>query len=170
MMFLMEFNVLRPDPGLFFWTVVIFLLFWFIIGKFAFKPIINALKTRNNDIQAALDEAQLARKEMADLKAQNDAIMAEAREERAKVLREANEMKNSIINEARNKAKEEAGRLIATAKTEIAAERKAAMTNIKNEVGSMAISIAENILRKELAGDPDKKAYAESLVNELNLN
>lgn len=170
MVFLAEFNVLRPDPGLIFWTIIIFSLFWFLMSKFAFRPIANALKTRENDIKNALSEAENARKEISDLKSQNDLIIAEARAERAKMLKEANDTKNAIIGEAKEKAKEEANRVITSATMEIEKQKKVALLEVKNSVGTMATQIAEKILRKELSQDPQHTSYVNTLVDEMNLN
>ena len=105
MILLGEFNVLRPDVGLIFWSTIFFLLFWFLIGKLAFKPIAEALKKREGDIQDALDQAAEAKKEMSNLKAQNDQILAEAREARTAMLKEGKEMRDSMIAEAKDEAK-----------------------------------------------------------------
>ena len=99
MIYLADFSVIKPDFGLIFWTVIIFLLFWFIIGKMAFRPIAEALKKRQQDIQDSLDEAKKARQEMAELKAENEDLLIQAREERAKILKEAKEAQDTIIRE-----------------------------------------------------------------------
>ena len=119
-----DFSVIKPDVGLLVWTTVFFLLFWLLIGKYAFKPIANALKKREDDIQDALDEAKRAKEEMANLKAENEKILAEARQERASIIKEANNLKSSIIKEAKEKAKEEAQRVATNAKLEIENEKK----------------------------------------------
>ena len=152
MIFLAGFAPFQPTPGLALWSLIIFLLFWGLMSKFAFKPMMNGLKKRESDIKSALEEAQKAREEMANLKAENETILAEAREQRATMLREAKETKAAIISEAKDKAREEANRMTSTAKIEIENEKKAAMIEVKNDVGNMATEIAEKILRKELAG------------------
>ena len=86
MMFLADFSVSKPDPGLFFWSVVIFLVFWFLIGKFAFKPIANALKDRENSIQDSLDQAKMAQEKMQQLNSENEKLLKKAREERNVIL------------------------------------------------------------------------------------
>ena len=98
---LMDFNPIKPDLGLIVWTTFIFALFWFLIGRTAFRPIANALKKREEDIQGALDEAKLAKEEMSNLKAANEKLLAEAREERSKMLKEAKETKNKMIADAK---------------------------------------------------------------------
>ncbi|MDX1683827.1 MAG: F0F1 ATP synthase subunit B [Saprospiraceae bacterium] len=167
---LADFSVIKPDFGLLFWTTVIFLLFWFIIGKFAFRPIANALKKREDDIQTALDEASKAREEMNEMKAENEALLAEAREERAEMLKEAKDTKNAIIKEAKDKAKEEAKKIVDAAQQEIENQRKAVLNEVKNQVGRMAVDISERILEKELA---DKKAHDQlikTMVDDIKLN
>ena len=99
---LLDFSPIKPDFGLFFWTVLIFLIFWFLMGKMAFGPIKDALKKRENDIQDALDESKKAREEMANMKSENAKMQAQANDDRAKILQEAKDMKNSIINEAKD--------------------------------------------------------------------
>jgi len=145
MFVLLSFTPFQPTPGLAIWSLVIFVLFWVIMGKFAFKPIARALEQREADIQNALDSAKSAKEEMATLKAQNEKIMAEAREEKAKILQEAKEIKNQTINEAKEKAKEEASKIVAAARNEIENQKKAAIAEIKTQVGGMAIEIAEKL-------------------------
>lgn len=170
MYLLADFSVIKPDPGLIFWTSVIFLLFWFIVGKFGFRPIANALKKREDDIQSALDQAKSAKEEMANMKAENEALLAKAREERAVMLKEAKDTKNEIIAEAKNKAKEEAQKIANTAMVEIENQKKAAMVEVKNKVGVMALDIAEKVLKKELKGNSEHESFVNTLVDEIKLN
>ena len=167
---LMEFNPIKPDLGLILWTTVIFGIFWLLIAKTAFKPIANALKKRESDIQGALDEAKKAKEEMSNLKAANEKLLAEAREERSKMLKEAKETKNQIINEAKQAAKDEASKVMSQASQDIENQKKAAMMEVKNEVAAIALSIAEKVIKKELAGDGEQEKYVNALVNDVNLN
>lgn len=160
----------QPSPGLAIWSLIIFLLFWGIVGKFAFKPIVTALRSREDDIQKSLDSAKEAKKEMLELKAENDKIIAEAREESKKIVSEAKEMGNSIIKEAKDKAKEEGSRLITNAKQEIESEKQKAIGEVKKEAGALAISIAEKVLQKELNNKEDQAEYADRLLSEINLS
>lgn len=160
----------QPNPGLAFWTLLFFLLFWFIIGRLAFKPIVTALKDREDDIQKSLDTAKEARKEMLELKAENEKIIAEAREESKKIISEAKEMGSSIVKDSKDKAKEEANRMISNAKQEIESEKQRAIADVKKEAGSLAIAIAEKVLQKELSDKKDQASYAEGLINEINLS
>ena len=169
-LFLADFSVIKPEPGLIVWTTIIFVLFWVLIGKFGFKPISNALKEREDDIQSALDEAKKAREEMSNLKAENDKLLAQAQEERAAIIKEAKDSKTAIISEAKDKASEEAKRIVETAKVEIENQRKAAMVELKNQLGNIALDIAEQVIKKELKGDKEQEAFANSLVDDMKLN
>jgi len=170
MIFLADFSVIRPDPGLLFWSVLIFLLFWFLIGKFAFKPIANSLKEREASIQDSLDQAKLAQEKMETLKNENEKLLQEARAEKAKILAEAKDVHTRIINEAKEQAKLEANKIVERAKNEIENEKEAAFADLKNKVGSMALVIAEQILEKNLSSDKAQVEYADSLLNKMNLN
>lgn len=170
MIFLADFSPIKPDFGLFFWTVLIFGLFWFLMSKFAFRPIANALKAREDEIQNSLDEAKKAREEMANLNAENEKILAETREERSKILKEAKDTRDSIVKEARDKAKEEAQKIAANAKMEIESEKKAAIADIKNQVGTMALDIAEKVIKTELKGSQEHESLVSRFVDEIKLN
>lgn len=170
LLLLADLSPIKPDIGLILWTSLVFLFVWFMLGRLAFRPIQKALKQREDDIQGSLDEAKKAREEMANLKAENEQLLVEAREERAKILKEAKEAKETIIKEAKDKAKEEARKIVTSAKEEIENQKMAAVTEIKNKVGLMAIGIAEKVLRKNLEGDKDQEAYVEKLVDEFKLN
>ncbi len=170
MFFLADFTPIRPDFGLLFWTTIIFGLFWFLIGKFSFRPIASALKKRETDIQSALDEAKRAQEEMSNLKSENQKLLAQAREERANILKEAKDASNSLISEARTKAKSEAQKIVISAQQEIENQKKKALAEVKNEVGTMAIDIAEKVLRKQLSGDDEQKSYVEELVKGFKMN
>ena len=167
---LVDFSPIKPDIGLILWTTVIFGLFWGVIGKFAFRPIAEALKTRENDIQSALDEAKLAKEEMQKLQSKNEELIQEARAERVKLLNEAKEIKNSIINEAKSKAKEEASKIVEGAQREIENQKNAAIAEVKKEVGAMAVDIAEKIIRRNLSSDKDQQSYVKELINQMNDN
>jgi F-type H+-transporting ATPase subunit b len=169
-LFLVDFPPLKPGFGLFFWTTLIFLLVWIPIGRKAFKPILEALKSREQGIADALGAAEKAKLEMTNLKAENEQILAQAREERMKMLKEAKEEATRIVGEAKGGAKDEANKIMASAKAEIENMKQSALTEVKNEVGSMALNIAEKILRKELSNDASQMAYANTLAKDMNLN
>lgn len=170
MFYLLGFDPIKPDVGLIFWTTIIFLLFWLIVGRFAFKPIANALRKREQDIQSSLDQAKLAREEMSNLKAENEKLLAEAREERAKILKDARDAGDQIVKDAKEKAKDEAQKIVSSAMAEIENQKKQALIEVKNEVGNMALGIAEQVLRKELKQDQAQQDLVNTLVREIKLN
>lgn len=163
-------ELLLPKLGLFVWTLFIFLCLFFLLKKFAWKPIMGAIKAREESIEESLQQAQKAREEMSNLKSENEALLREARETRDKMLREAREIQEKMINEAKNDATEEAQRIIQNGRQQIESERMAALTDIKNLVGQLSIEIAEKVLRQELSNPAVQKATAEKLVSELHLN
>jgi len=167
---LAEFTVIQPNPGTIFWTSLVFLLVWGLLGRFAFRPIQKALRKREEGIQEALDEAKAAREEMANLKAENEKILAQAQEERSKILKEAKEAKESIIKEAQEKARSESQKILNNAKQEIENQKLAAMTDLKNQVGTIAIEIAEKVLRRQLDNAGDQEKYVGKLVDDIKLN
>ncbi len=170
MVFLADFSVIKPEPGLLIWTTIIFGLFWFLMSRFAFKPIGAALKQREIDIQSALDEAKKAREEMSQLQAENEKLLAQAREERSAILKEAKEAKEEIIAEAKERANAEYKRKVESAIQDIENQKMAAMVALKNQAGQLAIDIAEKVLRKSLANKPEQEAYAKSLAESIRLN
>lgn len=168
-MIFLDFSVIRPEFGMIFWSTIFFLLFWLLMGKMAFTPIKDALKKRESDIQDALDEAKKAKEDMAKLTAKNEELLALAREERAKILKEAKDAKDAIVNEAKTKAKEEAQKIVTNARAEIENHKMAAMIDVKNKAGMMALEIAEKVIKRKLIGDGEQEAFANSLVDEINL-
>ena len=167
--YLADFNVARPGIGLLFWTFIIFLLFWMLVGKFAFRPIKDAFKKGEDDIQFALDEARKAKDEMAKLNTDNQRLLNEAREERAKLLRDAKLTGDKLITEARDKAKEEANKIVIDAPNEIENQKNKALIEVKNQVGQMSIEIAEKLIRQQM-NSAEQKNLAEKLVNEIKLS
>ena len=163
-------DLVKPDPGLFIWTVTIFLVVFFLLWKFAFKPISNALRQRENHITDALRSAEKAREEMANLKADNERILNEAREERSKMLREAKESKEQIITEARERANNEYNRIVSEAQRQIDNQKMAALIEIKNNVGKMVLDVSEKVLRRELSQEKDQENYVRQMVDEIKIN
>ncbi len=168
--FLSEFTVARPGIGMLFWTFVIFCLFWGLVGKYAFGPIKNALKKRENDIQSALDEAKKAKEEMAKLSSDNQKLLNEAREERAKLLREAKTTGDKMVSEARDKAKQEAQKIVQEARQEIENQKNKAIVEVKNQVGQMSIDIAEKLILQQMGKTEEQKVLVDKLVNEIKLS
>jgi len=163
-------SLIEPSIGLIFWTSVTFLLLVFLLGKFAWKPILSAIKTREKSIEDALASAERALNDMRELRAQNEVIMNQARTERDAILKEARETKEHLINEAKQKANSEADRILTTAREQITNEKNAAVAELKKQVAILSIEIAEKILRSELSNDEKQKALVSNLMKDVNLN
>ncbi len=163
-------ELLKPEFGLFFWTLCIFLVILFILSKFAWKPIVAALKEREEGINTALKSAENARAEMANLAADNQRILNEAKEEKAKIIKEAKEASERMRAVATDSAKAEAAKILADAKREIENQKNAALVDIKNQIGNLATEVAEKMIRKELKKDGEQMNYVNQLVGEIKLN
>ena len=168
--FAFEFSVIKPDYGLIFWTTIIFLTVWYVLGKKAFPAIHTALKNREESIADALAAADRAREEMTKLQSRNEELLAEARTERANILRDAKEARETMIKEAQGKAREEAQRILQSATQEIEKQKHAATQELTAHAGALALDIAEKVIRRELKGDSEQQAYVKTLVDELKLN
>ena len=163
-------ELLTPELGLFFWTLLAFLAVFFILKKFAWTPILQALSERETGIAASIASADRVRKEMAMMQSENEKLMAQAREERTAMLKEAKETKDRIVNEAKDAAKIEANKIIADAQQQIQQQKMAALIEVKNEIGKLAIEVSEKILRKQLSTADAQSAYAGLLAEEVKLN
>ena len=163
-------ELLKPELGLIVWTAVIFLIVLYLLTKFAWKPILNALNDREKHIDDALKSADRAREEMANMKSEHESLLKQAKEERSQILKEAKEIKDSIINEAKDKAKEEGAKLIAEAKREIDNQKMAALIEVKNQVGNMVIEVSEKILQRELHNKDEQMKYINSVLEKSKLN
>jgi F-type H+-transporting ATPase subunit b len=163
-------ELLTPDLGLFLWNLLAFLILFWVLKKFAWKPILKSLKEREEGIAGSLATAEKVRAEMAQLKNENEALLAKAREERALLLKEARDIKDKIINEAKAQAKLEAGKIITDAQAAIEQQKMAALTDVKNQVGNLVIEVAEKILRRELSDKPEQENYIRQLSNDVKLN
>lgn len=163
-------DLLTPSVGNIFWTAVVFLLLVLLLSKFAWKPILKAVGEREESIQDALNQATLARKEMEELKADNEKILREAKLEREAILKEAREIKEKIVGEAKDAAKVEGDRMIAAAKQSIEAEKTAAMNDIKSQIGTLSVNIAESILKQKLDNTEAQNALVENYLNNNQLN
>ena len=163
-------DLVTPEIGLIFWTTVSFLVLLFILGKFAWKPILNSVNEREQGIKEALSEADKARQEMQDLKSDNEKILNEARAERDAMLKDARDIKNSMIEEAKDEAKSQANKLIEQAKTAIQNEKLAAITDIKNQVADLSINIAEKVVNEELSNKDKQLKLVEQLLGEVKLS
>lgn len=162
--------LVSPGIGLIVWTTVVFLLLLWLLGKFAWKPILGAVKTREKGIADSLAAAETAKKEWQELKSANEIVLNQARTERDAVLKEARDIKDSIIAEAKLKANHEAERILSAARDQITNEKNAAVNELKNQVASLSIEIAEKILKSELSSDEKQKALVSNLMKDVHLN
>lgn len=156
--------------GLFFWQSLVFLLLIFVLKKYAWKPILNAVNEREQSIEDALKAAEKARLEMASLQESNEAILKEAREERERILKEARDMKNKMIAEAKDAAATEADKAIVSAKAAIEAEKTAAIDELKNQAASLSIDVAEKILGQELSAENKQTAMIGKIIEDVKFN
>lgn len=163
-------DLLKPELGLFFWTLLASVAVFFILKKFAWKPILTALSEREQGIADAIASAERVKKEMDSMQSEHQVLMLQAREERTAMLNEAKVLKEKIINEAKDQAKIEAAKIITEASTQIENLKMAAMTEVKNEVAHLALSVAEKVIRKNLSSDNEQTSYAKMLANEVALN
>jgi len=162
--------MLQPEFGLIFWTLLVFLIVLFLLTKFAWKPITKALKEREDSIEESLNSAEKAREEMAKLKAENEKLLAEAIVERDKMFKEAREASSRIIDEAKEKASQEGAKIIENAKEVINNEKQAALAEVKNQVASLSIKIAEKLLRKKLSDIEVQKELIDALIKDISVN
>ena len=155
-MFILEINPLvLPDIGLVFWNTIAFVVLLVILGKFAWKPMLRAIADRENGIEEALLRADKMKAEIATMQNENEALLAKAREERATLIKEA---------------KEASDKMLADAQLAIQQQKNAAITDVKNQVGSLVINVAEKVLRKELSNKADQEAYIKQLADGVKLN
>ena len=163
-------ELLLPKLGLLAWTLLAFLIVFFLLKKMAWPAIIKGLRDRENSITESLATAQRVKEEMTQMKSENEALLASAREERALLLKEARETKDRIINEAKEQAKTEANKIVTEAQAAINSQKMAALTEVKNQVGKLVIEVSEKVLRKELANKDAQEAHIKGLVDEVKMN
>jgi F-type H+-transporting ATPase subunit b len=145
-------DLLTPDLGLFIWNLIGFLILFFILRATAWKPILKSLSDREKGISDALATAEKVKAEMAQLKSENEVLLEKAREERAQLLKEAKETRDKMVGEAKDQAKQEAARIIADARVAIEQQKMAALTEVKNQVGSGGEDLTPEAGRQEPAG------------------
>ena len=163
-------KLLSPEIGLLVWTLIAFLVVFFILAKKAWPAIIKGLRERENIISGSLATAERVKAEMAQLKSENEALLAKAREERAQMLKEAKETKDKIINDAKEQAKVETNKIISDAQSVIEQQKMAALTELKNQVGTLVVEVSEKILRRELSNKQEQEKYIQQLAENVKLN
>jgi F-type H+-transporting ATPase subunit b len=169
-MFLEINPLVLPDIGLVFWSTVAFLVLLFVLGKFAWKPIMQAITEREQGIEDALSRADKLKADMSKMASENEALMQKAREERAVMIKEAKEASDKMIAEAKDKAKGEYDRIVADAQAAINQQKNAALTEVKNQVGALVIEVSEKILRRELSNKAEQEKYIKELASSVTLN
>lgn len=163
-------DLVTPGFGLVFWTIISFLILLFILKKFAWKPILGAVNSREESIKQALAAAEAAKREMENLHADNERILQEARLERENLLKEARELKNKIITDARDEAKLTADKLIAQAQEAIESNKKSAIADLKSQVAALSIEIAEKVVKNELSDKTKQEKLVTDMLDKATLN
>lgn len=163
-------DLVTPGFGLVFWTAITFLILLFILKKFAWKPILGAVSSREESIKDALAAAEAARREMENLQADNERILQEARSEREAMLKDARDMKNKMIADAKEDAKQTADKMIAQAQEAIQSEKKAAIAELKGQVASLSLEIAEKVVKQELSNKGQQEKLVEDMLGKATLN
>lgn len=156
--------------GLFFWQAIILFVLILLLVKFAWKPIMESITAREEGIKDALQSAENAKKEMQDLQANNERILQEARLERDAMLKEAREIKEKMIADAKEEAQVQGSRMIEQAKLAIESEKNAAMAELKNQVSSLSLEIAEKLLKDELSNKESQVKLVEKMLGDVKLN
>ena len=163
-------ELLTPGIGLIFWQVVIFLLLVVLLGMFAWRPILDSLKIREESIEEALRSADEAREEMSKLQADNEKLLAQAREERDVLLKEAAKIAGQLKDEAKEDAKKITSKLIEDAKASIVSEKEAALKEVRNQVAELSVEIAEKLIRKSLGDEKSQKTLVDEFLAGKNIN
>lgn len=163
-------DLVTPGLGLIFWSVLTFLFLLFILRKFAWKPILDAVSEREEGIRNALLSAETAKRDMQNLRSDNEKLLAEARLERDAMMKDAREIKEKMISDAKTEAQTQGQKMIEQAKAAINSEKNAAMAALKNQVSSLSIEIAEKVLRNELADKSSQTKLVAQLLGDVKLN
>ena len=160
-------GLLTPHTGTVIWMLIGFLTVFFLLKKFAWKPVLNALKQREDSIENALRAADAAKKDMERLNADNERIIAEAKQERDRIIKEARELKETIVIDAKEHASSEAEKLIETARKNIKAEKETAIKDISDHVASLSVLISEKLLQEKLSNGKEQKDLIDRLLREV---
>ncbi len=163
-------DLVTPDVGLLFWTFISFAVLFFLLKKFAWKPIVGTVNDREKSIKEALASAEAAKLEMQNLTADNERILQEARVEREAMMKDAREIKAKMITDAKDEAKESASKMIVQAQAAIESEKKAAVAELKSQVASLSIEIAEKVMKSELSDTDKQLKLVEDMLGNATLN
>ena len=162
-------DLITPDVGLLFWTLISFTILYLILRKFAWGPILGAVNEREKGIRNALLLAEKTREEMASLQSDNEQTLKKARAEREALLKEARDIKQKLIDEAKNEAKSEANKIIIQAQETIQSEKNAAIVDLKNQVASLSVDIAEKVLQDKVSNDKAQMSLLQELIKDVRL-
>lgn len=162
-------NLISPESSIF-WNSLVFIILLYLLAKFAWKPILSAVKQREESINNALEAADEARKEMANLKADNERLLAEARAERDAMLKEAKELKEKMVSEAKEEAQKEGQKLIEQAKISIENEKKVAVAQLKEQVATLSLEIAQKVIKNELSDTQKQTSLISEYLKGATLN
>jgi F-type H+-transporting ATPase subunit b len=163
-------ELINPGVGLVFWMLITFVLLLILLKKFAWKPILGAIKSREDSISEALSSAETARREMQNLTAQNEKLLAEARAEREIILKEAREMRKQIVEDARVKGEDKVEKMLEQAKDAIQKEKQAVMFDMRNQISELAVEISEKVLRSQLENKDAQATLITNLLKDTKLN
>jgi F-type H+-transporting ATPase subunit b len=170
-MFLLEVNPLvLPDIGLVFWNTIAFLILLVVLGKFAWRPMLKAIAERENGIEEALLRADKMKAEITAMQNENEALLAKAREERAGMIKDAKETADKMVSDAKDKAKQEYERIISDAQLAITQQKNATLIEVKNQIGTLVVEVAEKILRKELSNKAEQESHIKQIAEGVKLN
>lgn len=163
-------SLITPDFGLLFWMTIVFLIVLGIVSKFGFKVIVKMVNDRKDYIDSSLQKAHEANKKLANIKVESDALLQEARERQAAILKEAAATRDAIVEKAQDKAHEESNRLLTEAKVEIENQRQAAVIDIRKQVATLSVEIAEKVLREKLGDEKTQMDLIERMLDEISLS
>ncbi len=169
-MVLLANSLTTPAIGTIFWSALIFILFFLVLARFAWKPILAAVKARDEMIKGSLESAERARQEMLKLQSDNEAILKKAREEREGILKEARDVRDRLISEAKGKAAEEAEKLVEKARVGIESEKRKALSEIHEQVANLSVDIASKLLGEKLKQTGEQAKLIDNYLKDIDLN
>ena len=162
--------ILTPDLGLLFWMLLAFIVIFFVLAKFGFPAIVNMVEERKKFIDDSLRKAHEANERLANIQAESEKLLQEARERQSVIMKEAAAARDNMIASAEAKAREESARIISEAKAQIETEKQAAIADNRQQVAALSISVAEKILRQHLSDDKKQMEYVDKLLDEVSAN
>ena len=162
--------ILTPDLGLLFWMLLAFLVVFFVLAKFGFPAIINMVDERNKYIDESLLKAREAQERLANIQKEGESILQEARAKQAQILKEAADTRDAIVEKAQEKAHQESARIVSDAKAEIEQQKKAAIADIRKQVATLSVEIAEKVLKQNLQGDKAQMDLIDRMLDDASLN